>query len=153
MSLWCRAFARSDKSPDPVAIAALAMSIHPGTTCHFGADQAGWFSCEVRLPDGAAISLDRFPVTEEGVRRDLNTWAAWVETCDYSDRAGELMERVIQSAQFFTLRLPVAAADDLAVDKLARGICLHLAGDLDGLWQVDGDGLYDASGDKVLQEY
>ena len=85
--------------------------------------------------------------------RSLNTWAAWVETCDYSDRVDELMERVIQSQQFFTLRRPLAAANDLAIEKLATGICRHLSTTLDGIWQADGDGLYDASGEKILQEY
>lgn len=153
MSLWYRVFARSESAADHVALAELAQNIHPGTTCHFGADGAGWFSCEVRLPDGAVLNLDRYLVAEEGVRRDLNTWAAWVETCDYSDRVDELMERIIQSQQFFTLRRPLAAANDLAIEKLATGICRHLATALDGIWQADGDGLYDASGEKILQEY
>mgnify|MGYP003352185110 CR=1 FL=1 len=59
MSLWYRVFARSESAADPVAMAELAQNIHPGTTCHFGADEAGWFSCEVRLPDGAALNLAR----------------------------------------------------------------------------------------------
>lgn len=153
MSLWYRVFARSDAAINPTDLAELAQDIHPGTTCHFGADTTGWFSCELRLPDGAILNLDRYLVTEEGVRRDLNTWAAWVETCDYSDRVEELMERVIQTQQFFTLRRPLAAADDLAIEKIAAGVCQLLAEKLDGLWQADGEGLYDAGGTKVLQEY
>jgi hypothetical protein len=63
------------------------------------------------------------------------------------------MERVIQTQQFFTLRRPLAAADDLAIEKIAAGVCQLLAEKLDGLWQADGEGLYDAGGTKVLQEY
>ncbi|MBM4096246.1 MAG: hypothetical protein ACKO9Z_03365 [Planctomycetota bacterium] len=153
MSFWHRVFARSEANPDPVALAELAQATHAGTTCHFGADNDGWFSCEIRLPDGAVLNLDRYLAEEEGVRRDLNTWAAWIETCDYSDRVDELMEWVIQSRQFFTLRRPLAASNDLAIEKLSTGICRHLALVLDGIWQADGEGLYDASGEKLLQEY
>jgi hypothetical protein len=51
------------------------------------------------------------------------------------------------------LRRPLAAADDLAIEKIAAGVCQLLAEKLDGLWQADGEGLYDAGGTKVLQEY
>ena len=153
MGLWMRIFARSEAVIDPVLLAEKVAQWLPGTTCHFGADGAGWFHLEIRPPSGGPIQLDRYHCEEEGLRRDLNTWAAWVETCDYCPDAPNLMERVIQSRQFFTVMRSLDTPDESGVDRLCEGLCQYLSTELDGIWQADGQGLKGADGTLLLQEY
>ncbi len=153
MGLWMRVFARSEETPDPVELAEKVAEWLPGATCHFGADDNGWFRLEIRPPAGGPIQVDRYHCEEEGVRRDLNTWAAWVETCDYCQDAPILMERIIQSRQFITVMRSLDTPDETGVDRLCDNLCGLLASRLDGMWQVDGQGLKSADGALLLQEY
>ena len=153
MGLWMRVFALSEATPNPVSLAELVSKLLPGTTCHFGADGNGWFSLEMRPPTGGPILLDRYGVQEEGIRHDLNTWAAWVETCDSCDEAPALMERIIQSQQFITMRRSLDTPDESGVERLCSGICRHLATCLDGIWQSDDEGLSSADGTLLLREF
>ena len=153
MGLWMRIFTLSEATPDPVVLAEMVASLLPGATCHFGADDRGWFRLEIRPPAGGPIQIDRYHCEEEGIRRDLNTWAAWVETCDYCDDAPNLMERIIQSRQFFTVMRSLDTPDEAGVERLCEGLCKHIAQALDGLWQADDAGLKAADGTLLLQEY
>src|SRR2546423_10637836 len=50
-------------------------------TGHFRGDQQGWFRADLVYPVAdARIELERFLSSEEGVRAELNTWAAWLES-------------------------------------------------------------------------
>lgn len=153
MGLWMRVFARSEGTPDPVLLAEKVAGWLPGATCHFQGDASGWFHLEIKPPKGGPIQVDRYHVEEEGIRRDLNTWAAWVETCDYCPDAPALMERIIQSRQFFTVMRSLDTPDETGTENLCSGLCQLLAANLDGMWQADNQGLKSASGDLLLQEY
>jgi hypothetical protein len=99
------------------------------------------------------VHLERYLATEEGIRADLNSWAAWLETADYSPNHGPLMQHVISTRQLFTLRRPIDHADEVLVEKLCLGVCRFLSGITDGVYQVDDEGFFAADGTLLLQEY
>ena len=88
---------------------------------------------------------------EDNLRNDLNSWAAFLETCDYSPNHSMLMERVIQTQQLITLRKPIDHADEVSVDRLCLAVCGFLAEQADGIYQIDDDGWYDAAGTLLLK--
>src|SRR5881275_78737 len=94
-----------------------------------------------------------FGPSEEGIRAELNTWAAWLETCDYSPNHAALMEWVIQTRQLYTLRRPLDHADEVRLERVCVGTCRFLAGATDGVYQLDAEGFFAADGTLLLQEY
>ena len=42
-------------------------------------------------------------MSEEGIRAELNTWAAWLETAGHNPNHSWLMGHMIQTRQIFTL--------------------------------------------------
>jgi hypothetical protein len=152
MSLWSRVFARQPQAPEP---AALLARLNELTTVsgHYSGDDQGWFRAEFTIGAGTPLLLERYLSTEEGIRAELNNWAAFLETCDYSPAHTELMERVIQTAQLFTLRRPVDHSDDVLVEKVSDALCRYLAVERDGVFEVDGKGFFAADGSLLLQEY
>jgi hypothetical protein len=152
MSLWSRVFARHPQSPEPAALLAHLNQLTP-VAGHFVGDDQGWFRAELSCGTGAPLHLERYLSSEEGIRAELNNWAAFLETCDYSPAYLGLMERVIQTTQLFTVRRPVDHSDDVLVDRVSDALCRYLAGAMDGVIQVDGVGFFAADGAQLLQEY
>jgi hypothetical protein len=152
MGPWLRVFGRSPAAPDADAVRACLNAVAPveGT---FDGDEQGWLRADLRLADGAPLHLERFLADEEGIRAELNNWAAWLETCDHEPNHAVLMERVIQSAQLFTLRRPAAHADEALVERLCLALCRFLASATDGVYQVDDEGFFAADGAVLLREY
>jgi hypothetical protein len=150
MGLWYRVFGANDVLPAPGAI---LEALGGGARGDFADDGAGWYAAALHVGDGTPLHLERFLATEEGIRAELNTWAAWLETCDYSPQHAALMERVIQTKQLFTLRRPIDHADEVLVERLCEGLCRFLAGATEGLWQADDRGFFAADGALLLQEY
>src|SRR4051794_1075973 len=105
MGLWLRVFSRSAVVPDTGAVRACLNGVAP-VEVSFDGDERGWLRAEVRLGDATPLHLERFLSDEEGIRAELNNWAAWLETCDYEPNHVALMGRMIQTAQLFTLRRP-----------------------------------------------
>jgi hypothetical protein len=153
MSLWYRVFGLRPEPPEPAALLS-----HLGGVAlvrgRFDGDGRDWYAAELSFADNTTpLHLERFLATEEGIRAELNNWAAFLETCDYSPNHVPLMERVIQSAQLFTLRRPIDHSDEVLVERLCVDLCCHLARVTQGIWQADGQGFFDADGKLVLQEY
>jgi hypothetical protein len=115
-------------------------------TGHFRGDDQGWFAAELTGPDQPPLTLERYLATEEGIRAELNTWAAWLE--DLAPDPAPLMERMIQTRQLFTFRLLPEAAGG----KLAVALCQYLAEATDGIYQIDGRGLFAADGSLLISE-
>ena len=92
------------------------------------------------------LTLERYRADEEGIRAELNSWAAFLETC-----AGPhhilLMERAIQTRQLFTLHDPTGDADRACV-----ALCQRLAAVTAGFYQIDGFGFFDADGTPLVEE-
>jgi hypothetical protein len=153
MGLWYRVFAASDAGVPADAILAHLHGLGAAVAGDFRGDEGGWFAAELRFAETTPLHLERFLAGEEGIRGELNSWAAYLETCDYSPNHRALMERMIQTRQLFTLRRPVDAADEVLVERLCVGLCRFLAASADGVWQADGEGFFAADGTLLLQEY
>ena len=124
------------------------------TAGRFKGDDQGWTSLEFALAEGVSpLLLECYLSSEEGIRAELNTWAAWLETCDYSPNHGPLMQQVIQTQQMIVIRKPLDAVDEVTLDRLLVATCRFLAARTDGVYQIDGQGWFSANGLLLLQEY
>jgi hypothetical protein len=137
MTGWFRVFGRSPVEPQPAALLE-----HLQATGKFRGDDLGWFHADLVTEDGP-IELDRFLASEDGIRAELRTWAAWLETREGHPNHGPLMERMIATQQVFTLHGPAEACE---------ACCRYLAGVTDGVYQVDGRGIVAADGTLLLEE-
>lgn len=152
--MWYRVFGRDAAEVPPAALAghlhAAGLPVEP----HFKGDDLGWTSGELRLPGlETPVMLDRYLTADDDLRADLNATAADLETRDYSPNNGVLMERVIQTRQMVVIRKPIAAADEVTLERLLVETCRFLAAHSDGVYQIDGDGWYAADGELLLREY
>ena len=151
--MWYRVFGSSEVEPSPAALAehlhAAGLAVEP----HFKGDDLGWTEGELRLPTGSPILLARYLTKEDDLRDDLNAHAAELETMDYSPNSGPLMQRVIQTKQLITLRKPVDIADEVLLDKVLDAAVRFLAAATAGVYQIDGRGWFDATGELLVQEY
>src|SRR5687768_11475937 len=126
--MWYRVFCRSADVPDPQRILARLREDGVKVDASFTPDGRGWTTGEMRLGPGTPVLVERYETAEDDLRNDLNTWAGYLETLDYSPDHVPLMERVIQTQQLFTVRKPLDHANESAVEDLCRALCLHLAG-------------------------
>jgi hypothetical protein len=152
--MWYRVFGLNELEPRLAAFVAhlhaLGLIVEP----HFKGDDLGWSSGEFRLPAGGTpVFVQRYLTSEDDIRDDLNTYAAELETCDYSPNNGHLMQHAIQTKQLITLRKPLDASDEVALEKVLEAACRFLAAATDGVYQIDGRGWYSAIGELLLQEY
>jgi hypothetical protein len=92
------------------------------------------------------LTLDCYSADEEGIRAELNSWAAFLETCD-GPHAVPLMERTIQARYLFTLHDPTGEHDRDCV-----ALCQQIAGVTAGFYQIDGVGFFDADGTLLVSE-
>jgi hypothetical protein len=151
--MWYRIFCRSDI---PLLPSSLLEHLHAAAlpvAGHFKVDDLGWTGAELSLGTASPVYVERFLAKEDNLHNDLNSWAGFLETCDYSPNHTLLMERVIQTQQLITLRKPIDHADEVSVDRLCLTICSFLAEKADGIYQIDEDGWYDAAGTLLLKEY
>ena len=122
-------------------------------TGSFTGDAAGWFRADLTLGAGAPLALERFTSDEEGIRSELNSWAAYLETCTHSPQHGPLMERVIQARQLFTVSRPADHPDESASARVCVELCRFLAGATAGFYQIDEQGFFSAAGTLLVAEH
>src|SRR5262245_4396418 len=85
----------------------------------FPGAESEWFHGVVG--DGqSVVVLDRWLADEDGIRAELNSWAAAVESWEGNADYGPLMERIIQSRQFVLLAHQGPAAPEPWPLELAR---------------------------------
>ena len=152
--MWYRVFGRTVFEVSPAAIAghlhALGIAVEP----HFRGDDLGWTAGELKLPAGGTpVMMNRYLTGEDGLRAELNVFAAELETRDYSPNHTRLMEHVIQSQQLVTMRKPIDAADEIVLEKVLLEVCQVLATRIDGVYQIDDVGWFASDGTLLLQEY
>jgi hypothetical protein len=152
--MWHRIFGKSETEP---SLAALAQHLHDAGLAvepHFKGDDLGWTSGELRLPGGGTpVFVERYLASEDDIRNDLNAYAAELETCDYNPNHRPLMEHTIQTKQLIVLRAPLDTADEVTAERVLIHTCQFLAGQTDGVYQIDGRGWFGPTGELLLQEY
>ena len=93
----------------------------------------------------SSLAIDHYLAEEDGIRAELNSWAAWVESRDDDLRSVRLMERLVQTEHLFVFGL----TDE---SELGATVCRMLAAMTTGMYQIDGCGLFDADGTLLVAE-
>jgi len=151
MAIWCRVFASNDDAPIPALIQNYLLTLIPGASVRFRSDDEGWFDADIALPPSdKPIHLNRFLVSEEGIRTELNSWAAWLETREEHPGFARLMEHIVATRQVFTLQVDLEHPPEFLECTVA--LCRFLAQRTAGIYQVDGQGLFDMDGHLLLRE-
>lgn len=151
--MWHRIFGRNEATVAPSTLLEHLHGLGLAVEGRFRGDDLGWTAAELRLGAGTPVYLERYLTNADDLRDDLNTWAGFLETCDYSPNRGLLMERAIQTAQLITVRKPVDHADDVSLDRLCLAVCQFLAAATDAVYQIDNVGWFAADGTLLLTEY
>lgn len=123
-----RVFGATDTLPTPEDIEACLAA---GGV--FSVDADGWFRAEI-----AGVIVERWLAGEDGIRAELNAWAAALEPLEEH----ALMERIIQTRQLFVVHAD-GAAD-------ARPLCRLLARLTEGVYQADDEGFFAADGRALV---
>jgi hypothetical protein len=151
--MWYRVFGTAETPVAPEAVLADLRGQGWDVAADFHGDEAGWFGATLSFADTTPIHVERFLSSEEGIRAELNNWAAYLETCDYDPNHASLMETVIQAKQLFTIRRPLDAADEVKADGICATLARCLAEGTQGVYQVDQQGFFGPDGRLLLQEY
>jgi hypothetical protein len=153
MSRWYRIFGSSNCAPDPEALLQHLHPLHPEIAGQFRGDEQGWFRAELRSPAiHEPITLERFLAAEEGIRDELNAWAAWVEGAGNSPVHLYLMEYLIGVGQLITLHCPDDPNHPAALEPVCEVIVQTLAHQTAGVYQADGEGFFTSRGALLLSE-
>jgi hypothetical protein len=157
MSQWFRVFGLGGAAVEPAALLEHLHGQGLPVAGHFRGDDRGWFRAElVFAADAPPVVVERYFADEEGIRAELNSWAAWLEEQEGNPHHVQLMERVIGTAQLFTLHQPAEDADDFEdaafVGQLCLTCCRHLAAATDGVYQADHHGFFAADGALLVAE-
>jgi hypothetical protein len=153
MPLWYRVFGRDNTRVQPEALLAHLAAAGTDVTSTFTPPGDDWVAAEFRFATTTPIHVERYRADEEGIRGELNSWAAFLETCDYEPNHAALMERVIQTQQLFTLRKPIDCVDETLAEGLCVALCRFLSEQTKGIWQADDEGFFAADGTLLLKEY
>src|SRR5438552_3573533 len=103
MTPWYRVFGADPAEPKPSELSAFLKGLCGQVEGHFRGDEFGWTSGCVQLGD-TLVFAERYLVSEDGIRADLNSWAAWVESVGETHEQVRLMGRLIGSQQLIVLR-------------------------------------------------
>jgi hypothetical protein len=150
--MWFRVFGTNHVQPEPASLLEhVRLETGYDIEAKFSADEAGWFKAELEVDHGMMqLVIDRYLAEEEGIRAELNAWAAWLETMEHNRNHGMLMQHMIRTTQVFTF--PKDADSILPNGLLYLEICRFLADTTEGVYQVDGDGFYSADHALLLAE-
>jgi hypothetical protein len=145
-SKWHRVFGINEGTLPPESLLDYLQEYlgQPPVSAEFRGDELGWFEADLELPGVGPLVILRYLSSEEGIRAELNTWAAWLEV--HAPNAEPYMQHVIRTKQLFTFCSP-GAASDFSLD-----LCRFLARQTDGLIQVDGQGFLTADGTVIVGE-
>jgi hypothetical protein len=145
--MWHRIFGSSSEMPAAESIRAFLRGRYGPVAGDFAADASGWYQADL-VVDGISLQLERYLADEPGIRAELNSWAAWVETRAAPGQVF-LMERLIQTAQLFTLR---GEGESSRCENVCRDLCRFLAEATAGIYQIDERGLFAADGSLLIEE-
>jgi hypothetical protein len=145
-----RVFSAQARLPEPGALLEFVNSGGPTTTGSFRGDDRGWFAVQLTSATGLELQVERFLADEEGIRAELNSWAAWLETMENRPPIPALMVRVVTAAQVFTVVQPVRADNVQCDSQACQMLCQYLASQTDGVYQLDGRGFFGGAGELLL---
>ena len=101
--MWYRVFGISEVVPQPAELLAHLHGLGFRPRAHFRGDEQGWLGAELILTEGTTpLHLERYLSTDPDIRQELNSWAAVLETWDYSPNHLPLMQHMIGTRQVFT---------------------------------------------------
>jgi hypothetical protein len=145
-----RVFGTNDAAVNPAALLEHLHGLDFEVTGHFRGDAQGWFRAELIYPEAdARFELERFLATEEGIRAQLNTWAAWLETaCPDEPR---WLQQLISTTQVFTLH-SIGEGNGADIVPFCQALCQFLATTTAGTYQADGAGFFTAAGTLIVKE-
>jgi hypothetical protein len=151
--MWYRVFGTNQTEPAPAALLEYLEGLHTGVAGKFSGDEQGWFRAELTPPaTDISLELERYLVSEEGIRGEFNNWAAWIETQEGNPHQGPLMQHMISTTQLFTLRPVGNQVGPEGAEKLCKAICRFLARETAGVYQVDGQGFFAPDGTLLVKE-
>jgi hypothetical protein len=147
MEVRYRVFGAHPIEPAPAPLLEHLQGIQPELTGNFSGDADGWFRAELTYhPKEPPLVIDRFLASEEGIRDELNTWAAWVEVTGEGPIQHRLMRHLIGTAQVFTM----SGTGTDGSRSICESACRFLAQSTAGIYQTDGRGFFDAHGTLQL---
>lgn len=146
--MWYRIFGNSREMPEPERILAFLDTHQVPISGEFASDESGWYRADF-LVAGASLQLERYLADEPGIRAELNSWAAWLETREDAPEHVRMMERMIQTSQLFTLECADTSA---RTDQVCVALCRFLAETTAGVCQIDGRGFFAADGTLLVAE-
>ena len=153
MSRYYRVFGCAETEPAPAALLEYVHRCGIEAVGRIHSDDQGWFAIDLVLSDSEMpVRLERFLANEDGIRPELNTWAAWLETAEHSPNHAWLMEQMIQTRQVFTLEATGPDLEGSLEDELCLSLSLFLAQATAGVYQVDSQGFFAADGTLLLRE-
>jgi hypothetical protein len=152
MARWFRVFAAKENMPGPEEVLEHFRSQGVEASGEFDRGESGWYVAVIDIEQVGQLRLERFLADEEGVRAELNSWAAWVEPHVTAPLQVLLMERIIQARQVVTVSVTAADDDPELVAPYCTGLCRFLAHSTGGIWQADDAGLFAADGTLLVEE-
>jgi hypothetical protein len=153
MGSWLRVFGQIDVHPDPAELSEAVQHIACGWDVRFEFSERGWQRAEIQWPGGTTtLVVERFWRDEEGIREELQAWAAWLETCEDNPHHERLMQHLTSTQQVFTLWSEWEQQDAGGLDHVCQAICQYLARATDGVYQVDQQGFFDRDGTLLVSE-
>jgi len=151
---WCRVFGSNQVEPEPAALLEELQRLgYDEVTGKFRGDEHGWFSAQIAFaPSLPPLEIERYLSTEDDIRAELNTWAAWLETLEENPHATRLMERIIRTTQLFTLRQLFRLMPVVNPGHVNWTVSQFLARQTDGVYQVDGAGFFAPDGTLLVRK-
>ena len=138
--MWFRVFGTADTPIDPAEVVEHLRLRGIDVEGHFGGDDQGWFKVDLVLAKDLTLHVERYLTEEEGIREELNAWAAFLESCAENHYVPRLMQQMVGTQQLFTFRVPRDRLEDEPVARLCRELCQYLCEKTKGVYQMDGQG-------------
>jgi hypothetical protein len=147
-----RIFGANDSPVEPASFLEHLHGLGFDVSTSFRADKRGWFEADMLLADeDEPIKLERFLASEEGVRAEMHSWIAWLETTD-SPHQDRLIRHLVATRQVVTISAPEIEEPADSRQSLCLAICRYLVSQTDGIYQADGQGLFSTDGELLLRE-
>lgn len=148
MAGWFRVFLLHEDGPKPSGIMECLQSLIPEVKGKFRTDEDGWFQLIIDHSSIGELTIDHFLTSEKGVRSEINTWAAWLE----SKQRFDLMERIIQVKQILSFEVTPEMEDNVSDSLVYKRLALALAALAEGVVHIDAVGFLEPDGTLLIED-